>query len=620
MRSLIILLLLYCAGTPVVLANQPESMNQASINQVLAPGYGPLLFAAPTPSSYQLPILGSAGDGQVLAEDGQTLNLHDLMGDRLVLLSFIYSTCNDVNGCPLATTVFYRIKQRIDKDFDLTKELRLITLSFNPYNDTPDVMRKYGEAFSSSGLDWRFLTTRSELELNPILEDYQQTIHKTTDSQGQFAGIFSHILRVYLIDKNKAVRNIYSVSFLHPDTLINDVKTLLNESNETANVANNQTIELNETTAVSQNKSIFDSPKMIRSISNPALGLPVMPVPHDNPITKAKIDLGRKLFFDRRLSLNKTMSCAMCHVPEQGFTSNEMKTAVGIEGRTVGRNSPTLYNVGYAQPLFHDGREDTLEQQVWGPLLASNEMANPSIGFVLDRINSSRDYDDLFEKAFAKPAGMETLGMALASFQRSLNSANSRFDQWKYGRKTKALNAKEKNGYSLFIGKAKCVTCHRIDADFALFTDNQFHNTGVGYSDAVQLIPEKHRVQLAPGVFVEVDADIVNSVSEFKTNDLGRYSVTFDPKDRWKYKTPTLRNIALTAPYMHNGELETLQQVVRFYNRGGVANPELDINIQPLNLSSAEQSDLVSFLQALTGDNVGKIVENVMLEPIGDPD
>ena len=614
-KSIISLLTLLYAGLPLVLASQLDSNNQ-----IQAPGYGRLTFEAPVVGSYQLPVLGPAGNGSVLDENGLHLNLHDLMDDKAVLLSFIYSTCNDVNGCPLATTVFYRIKQQLENNLAISKQLRLITLSFNPVFDTPEVMSRYGNDFRDSGLDWRFLTTHSEQQLAPILEQYQQTVHKIVDDQGQYTGTFSHTLRVYLIDKNKAIRNIYSVSFLHPDTLINDVKTILNESGELAMQVSGEPIAMpNKVDSTNKRPLKHISTDSPHGIVIPPLGLPVMQVPDDNPVTQAKIDLGRKLFFDRRLSLNKTISCAMCHVPEQGFSSHEMKTAVGIEGRSVGRNSPTLYNVGYYQTLFHDGREDTLEHQVWGPLLASNEMANPSIGFVLDRIKSSADYNGLFESAFARPVGMETLGMALASYQRRLNSANSRFDQWKYGNKSQALSSAEKNGYSLFVGKARCVTCHRIEADSALLTDNLFHNTGIGFFDAMQATPEQHRVQLAPGVYADINRSIIDSVSESTGNDVGRYAITLNPKDRWKYKTPSLRNVTLTAPYMHNGEFQTLQQVVAFYNKGGVKNPELDGNIRPLQLNSAEQGDLVSFLKTLTGDNIDAIVDDALSEPIGNP-
>jgi len=193
----------------------------------LGPGYGSLEFSAPEPGSYEPPLLGLAANGKVLDTQGNTLTLHNLMGDKVVLLSFIYSTCNDINGCPLATTVLQKIKSRLKKEPELNDKLRLITISFNPEQDTPEIMSHYGQAFQEQGIEWRFLTTQSPKELQPILEHYKQSIQKIYDSQGKFTGTFSHLLRVYLIDKNKQIRNIYSVTFLHPDTLINDIKTLL---------------------------------------------------------------------------------------------------------------------------------------------------------------------------------------------------------------------------------------------------------------------------------------------------------------------------------------------------------------------------------------------------------
>ncbi|MEE9424892.1 MAG: cytochrome c peroxidase [Methylococcales bacterium] len=625
----LVVLFLTAIGLIDVRADEFESVTQEIQAQISAPGYGHLDFPAPVVGSYQLPVLGLAGNGLAVDVDDKDLNLHDLMGDKLMLLSFVYSTCNDTNGCPLATAVFYRIKQRLASEPELASQLRLVTLSFNPQYDTPAVMREYGKGLTGRGLDWRFLTTRSEQVLQPILDQYQQTVQKVFDAQGKFTGAFSHILRVYLIDKNKRLRNIYSVAFLHPDTLINDVKTVLQEQGQHQTlIASTQSLTKPSTRhltakALTVNSKKTVSPELIdlmQSVQNPPLGLPVVPVPENNAVTLAKINLGRKLFFDRRLSLNKTISCAMCHVPNQGFSSNEMKTAVGMEGRTVNRNSPTIYNVAYYTALFHDGRETTLEQQVWSPLLAHNEMANPSIGFVLATIKSSADYNGLFEQAFGKKLGMETVGMALASYQRTLISANSKFDQWQFGNNNQAMNAAEKNGYDIFVGKGGCANCHVINDESALFTDNSFHNTGIGFAEAMQTTPEKHRVQLAPGVFTEVDADIVDSVSESTANDLGRYAITLDPHDRWKYKTPSLRNIALTAPYMHNGAFETLQQVVTFYNKGGVRNPEIDSAIKPLKLDVAEQADLVAFLRALTGDNVDEIIADALAESIGDPD
>ena len=605
--------------------------------QILAPGYGTLEFTAPEPGSYTLPALGSAADGKVLDTQGNALTLHSLMGDKVVLLSFIYSTCSDINGCPLATAVLHKIKNRLKKEPELAEKLRLVTLSFNPEHDTPEMMQHYAQELQGNGVEWRFLTTQSEQDLQPILEHYKQNIQKVYDAQGQFTGTFSHILRVYLIDKNKQLRNIYSVAFLHPDTLINDIKTLLQtEPKHAATHLNAQkNVVRPDLYSPGDNKSNYEhgdyhthsialtdrvgqATNLLKTVKKPPLGLPAVPVPANNPLTKEKISLGRKLFYDRRLSLNNTFSCAMCHIPEQGFTSNEMATAVGIEGRTVRRNSPTLYNIAYARSLFHDSRETTLEQQVWAPLLAHNEMANPSIGYVIEKINNSADYNGLFKEAFGKEPSMETVGMAIASYERTLNSANSAFDRWYYGKDKQALDAKAQRGFQLFNGKANCSSCHSITRNHALFTDNNNHNTGIGYAEAMGKTDITQRVQVAPGVYVEVAATVVTAVAETKPNDLGRYEVTQKPEDRWKYKTPSLRNVSLTAPYMHNGTFVTLQQVVEFYNRGGIANENLDPLIRPLNLTAMEITDLTAFLESLTGDNVKELVADAFAAPIGD--
>ena len=568
----------------------------------LAPGYGPLPFNAPQAGSYQLPVIGMAGDGEVLDSEGQEVTLHEFFGDKIVLLSFIYSTCSDVNGCPLATAVFHQISRRLQQHPELSAKLRLLTLSFNPAHDTPEAMRRYGQGFKNKRLDWRFLTTKSEKQLAPILAKYRQNVQKVYDDQGRFTGTFSHLLKVYLIDRDKQIRNIYSVDFLHADTLINDIKTLLQEQS-----------------LIQQQQMVAEQPRVVdlmQSIQKPPLGLPPVPVPENNPVTPDKIALGRKLFFDRRLSLNNTFSCAMCHIPEQGFTSNEMATAVGIEGRTVRRNSPTIFNVAYLRRLFHDGREYTLEQQAWAPLLAHNEMGNPSIGYVLEKIRHLPDYQGRFQQVFQSEVNMLNLGQALASYQRVLVSADSPFDRWYYGGDNNAVSASVKKGFELFTGKAQCSQCHVVEDRQAVFTDNQLHNTGIGYR-TVMAASGKQKVQLAPGVFVEVDSRLIDEVSEPKPNDLGLYEITQQPKDLWKYRTPSLRNIALTAPYMHDGSLDSLKQVIRFYNQGGHANPYLDARIKPLGLNEQEMTQLEAFLNALTGSNVKQLVDDALAEPIG---
>jgi cytochrome c peroxidase len=358
---------------------------------------------------------------------------------------------------------------------------------------------------------------------------------------------------------------------------------------------------------------------LVAIFNNPPLGLPAVPVPADNPVTAEKVKLGRKLFFDRRLSLNDTISCAMCHVPEQGFANNELALAVGLEGRTMRRNAPTLYNIAYAERLFHDGRESRLEQQAWLPMLRRNEMANPSIGAVLNKLRSMSDYDGLFEAAFeGRGPGMETVGAAIASYERTLISANSPFDRWYYGKQQDALSPRAQRGYRIFSGKGMCTSCHLVGENSALFFDNKLHNTGIGWYAAMAPVPAEQSRLIAPGIYTTVSAEKIAMVGQPRQGDVGLYEITQDPNDRWRYKTPTLRNVALTAPYMHDGSLLTLADVVAFYNQGGQPNELLDPLIRPLNLSAAEQEDLVVFLESLTGDNVDELVADAFAAPVGD--
>lgn len=564
------------------------SSNMAAEGLPLASGYGELGYELPAVGSYSLPPLGLAGNAKVLDETGAAQDLYSVFAGKYVLLSFIYSNCRDVNGCPLSSHVFYKIKAALQQDAGLAEKLRLVSLSFDPERDTPEVMRLYGENFKYAGTqgEWRFLTTASEAALQPLLAAYGQEIQREISVNGEEGDGYAHLLRVFLIDPQQQIRNIYSVGFLHPDVLLNDVRTLLMEKPPVVADQEGQPLDL---LAIAQ---------------HPPLGLPPAPETFQT-LSKDKIGLGRKLFFDRRLSLNDTFSCAMCHIPAQGFTNHEMATAVGVEGRTVRRNAPTLYNVAYAARLFHDGRDTRLEEQMWQPLLARNEMANPSIGYVLDKIRQLPEYQGLFETAFAgQGVSLQTLGEALAAYQRTLLSADSAFDRWYYAKEPQALGKEAQQGFKLFTGKARCSSCHTINEQSALFTDYQLHNTGLGYRDSMRIRPDKQRVALAPGVAVEVDQAIIELVGEAPAPDLGLYEITQNPADRWKYLTPTLRNIALTSPYMHNGSFSTLEEVIRFYNQGGIKNELLSPLIQPLNLSDEEVGYLVAFLHSLTGSNV----------------
>lgn len=602
--------------------------------QILAPGYHVLDFEPPVPGRYQLANLGAAGNGRVLDTEGRPQQLHDLFGEKIVALSFIYTHCDDVNGCPLATYVFSTVQNRLVKEDELRDEIRFISLSFDPKQDTPKVMANYGLNYIKENFDWHFLTTRSKSELDPILSLFNQSIQEDIDENGNSLGTISHILRVFLIDKQKNIRNIYSTSFLHADTVVNDIKTLLLEERQTGNTRQTNKIALQRLHGAGDNKDDYEKPNyvtrsrsltqrigkntnLMQDLIHPPLGLPQLPVPDNNPLTLGKVELGKKLFYDRRLSHNNTISCAMCHIPEQGFTNNELATAVGIEGRTVRRNSPSLYNVAYLERLFHDARENSLEQQVWSPLLDKNEMANPSIGVVIEKIRSYPDYRGRFEQVFDKGPTMETIGMAIASYQRTLISANSPFDRWYYNKEQKAISQSAARGYGLFSGKAQCIACHSISTNYALFTNNKLHNTGIGYQNSMQVAPRKNKVLLAPGTYITIDMAAIKDSSEAKPNDLGLYEITENPADRWKYRTPSLRNVALSAPYMHDGSLPTLKEVISFYNKGGVPSELLDPLIRPLNLSAEEIQDLENFLHSLTGDNIDKILSDAFAAPTG---
>jgi cytochrome c peroxidase len=360
---------------------------------------------------------------------------------------------------------------------------------------------------------------------------------------------------------------------------------------------------------------------LVGRAQTPQLGLPAIPVPADNPITVESVELGRKLFYDRRMSLNGTQSCAICHIPEQGFTNNELAIAVGTEGRSVGRNTPTLYNVAYKDRLFHDARETSLENQAWQPILHPNEMATPSIGVALERLRNLPDYKGLFEAAFdGQGPDLDTVAKALASYQRTLVSANSPFDRWHFGGDEQAVAESVKRGFELFKGKAGCVACHLVGENDAVFTDHKTHNTGIGFARSTRnAAPKTARVLIAPGVYYSYGPEVFDELGGDEVNDLGRYQVTSNPDDRWSFKTPTLRNVALTAPYMHNGVFMTLPDVVAFYNRGGEANELLSPLIRPLGLDAGEQADLVQFLESLTGE-YDTLVKDGFAAPIGDPD
>lgn len=378
----------------LLVSGLPTTLTAADIAPAI--GYRTLSYELPKIGSYQLPALKQAADGTVLDTDGNPRQLHDVYRGKYTLLGFIYSNCGDLNGCPLSSYVFYKLKSQMQKDPELANNLRLMSLSFDPERDTPKVMQLYGKNFDYAGPngEWHFLTTDSEASLQPLLKSYEQEVQRDMSVNGKAGTAISHVLRVYLIDPENAIRNIYSVQFLHPDIIINDLKTLLQQDRLLNKQAPDSVESASKSTADNQAKliqagsttettatatataSLAEQPihqrqgksaDLLALTQSPPLGLPPLNPAQQQTLSADRIALGRKLFFDRRLSLNDTISCAMCHVPDQGFTSNEIATAVGFEGRSVRRNTPSLYNVAYAQTLFHDAREDSLEQQVWEP-------------------------------------------------------------------------------------------------------------------------------------------------------------------------------------------------------------------------------------------------------------
>lgn len=634
-----------------------EQRQAQPVVQMLAPGYGELDFVAPKAGSYKLPALGDAQNAKVLDVDSNYVQYDKLFKGKYTVLNFMYSQCNDVNGCPLSHLVFNRIRQEAKMIPGLSEHLQLVSMSFDQKNDTPEVLKLLSEGAhdeheghggghehhnmaTEKEVPWTYLTADSQEALMPILEDYNQSIQLKINDDGTESEAFSHIMRVFLIDPELKIRNIYSVSFLHPDIIINDVKTLLLEDNialdSKNNTANLEKRRLEVRVGPGDSKKEYYSKDyttdslsitmrkgqktdLLKVLQHSPLGLPAIPVPEDNPITVEKVELGKRLFFDRRLSLNNTNSCAMCHIPEQGFTNNELEKPLGFEGRIVRRNSPTIYNTAYLTALFHDGRETNLENQVWSPLLARNEMAMPSIGKVVEKVQSLPEYSDLFAKAFnGEAASFVTIGQALATYQRVLVSGNSTFDRWYFAKEEQAISDSAQRGFKLFQGKANCIACHSVNKDYALFTDNQLHNTGLGWNISMSKEPEYERMLVAPGHYVNMKKSTKIKAGYIPISDLGQYEVTQNPDDRWRYRTPSLRNIALTAPYMHDGSFSSLEQVIAFYNQGGFANVTQSPLIKPLGLTQDEVTDIVSFLKTLTGDNVEALISDAFTTPVGD--
>lgn len=287
-------------------------------------------------------------------------------------------------------------------------------------------------------------------------------------------------------------------------------------------------------------------------------GLPPLRVPENNPLTAEKIALGRQLYFDSRLSRDNTVSCASCHDPEKGWSNGE-RFATGVRGQKGGRSAPTIINAAYSRFQFWDGRADGLEEQALGPIQNPIEM-DLTLPELIERLNRIPGYKRQFQQVFGTDATPQSVAQAIASFERTVLSGNAPYDRFKAGDQT-ALSPPAQRGMKVFFNKGHCSACHTG----ASFSDGGFHNIGVGMDD-----PEP---------------------------DVGRKAVTGLEGDTGAFKTPTLREIARTAPYMHDGRFATLEEVIDYYDKGGTPNPWLDEEIFPLKLTAEEKADLATFLR-----------------------
>jgi cytochrome c peroxidase len=352
------------------------------------------------------------------------------------------------------------------------------------------------------------------------------------------------------------------------------------------------------------------------SETSPPLGLPPPPQPANNVATAEKIALGDRLFHDKRFSSTGEVACANCHLVENAFTDSPLRVSEGIRSLTGTRNAPTVVNAVYAEKLFWDGRSPSLEDQALHPFVNPVEMGLADHQPILDIVRSDPNYVDAFHKVFGKSGDAVTMTevtQAIAAFERQQVTGNSPFDRWYYGGDEKALTAAQVRGFDLFVNDGRCVSCHVIEQTQALFTDNRFHNVGVGINDIQPEVPglatEFLKAELTGA---EVDVKVL---TDRRTSELGRFAVSREFDDLGGFRTPTLRNVAVTAPYMHDGSLATLRDVVVHYNNGGVTQEADPVNdflsggIRPLGLTEQQIDDLVAFMEALTSPEYAHLVE-----------
>jgi cytochrome c peroxidase len=329
-------------------------------------------------------------------------------------------------------------------------------------------------------------------------------------------------------------------------------------------------------------------------------------VPKDNPMTADKVALGRDLFFDKRLSADGSISCATCHAPERAFADGR-RVAEGIGGRLGTRNSPTLLNAMFNTGQFWDGRAESLEAQARLPLINPDEMGSQTYEQIIARLRSDVDYTKRFERVFGGAITVDGMARAIAAYERTLVAGNSPFDRYQAG-DTNALSSAARIGMILFRGKARCNVCHTINQGFGAYpflSDGNYRNTGVAASASGFDTASRRAVQVAsdfkPALLVEL-------AKEKDSQLLGRFLVSGNTLDIGAFRTPSLRNVELTAPYFHDGSAATLADVVKFYVKGGNANAFRDWQLESVELSEDEQRDLVEFLKALTSDEALQLV------------
>ncbi|HSB61255.1 MAG TPA: cytochrome c peroxidase, partial [Vicinamibacteria bacterium] len=327
-------------------------------------------------------------------------------------------------------------------------------------------------------------------------------------------------------------------------------------------------------------------------------------VPLENPVTPEKVALGRRLFYEKRLSKDGTVSCATCHDPSHGFSDGK-KVSEGVMGKKGTRNAPTILNAVFNEFQFWDGRAPSLEEQSKGPMTNPVEMAADSHEAVVRAVRGIPEYESAFQRIFGRAPTIEDVAAVIATFERTAVSGESPFDRFIAGDKS-ALSAEAQRGWELWNGKARCNTCHPFADITPNFSDNKFHNIGVAAKN-------RDFAALARKASGLDDPQELAFHPDF--SELGRFIVTRQPKDIGAFKTSGLRDIALSPPYMHDGSEATLLDVVNFYDKGGEPNPYLDGGIVPLKLTEQEKQDLVAFMESLTGEGAGSPRRAELLEP-----